>query len=323
MKTRIIPSIPFGWFLALVAIVPLAAYAAPSVNPGETLLFAHADGGGTQCRTADGSLPDTVNCSGATTFNASQNHVRAVFHATLPINSLGKAHYSTAWVYNDFSIPGNPTNLVDAQISVKFDCVGEILATAAYDAKATVTLEVDDITPGGPVLPVTSSTIFQQERSGSQGFTDISSGADLEYPRGDTASIQVKLRRGRTYRITFKAETLSEAFGIGEILGDCSATWNQLSVTAGADQVELLSQHDADIKSAIATHDADIKAAIAAHDTTMKAALALHDADIKHKLDELDGKLTDISAKLDEIKSLLLTPQGRRPGFPLKQEKKH
>jgi len=36
------------------------------------------------------------------------------------------------------------------------------------------------------------------------------------------------------------------------------------------------------------------------------------------KLNELDGKLTDINAKLDEIRDLLITPQGRRPGFPKK-----
>ena len=54
--------------------------------------------------------------------------------------------------------------------------------------------------------------------------------------------------------------------------------------------------------------------AIAAHDLMIKAALAQHDADIKTRLDQVD-------AKLMEIRDLLLTPQGLRPGWPLRPGK--
>ncbi len=81
-----------------------------------------------------------------------------------------------------------------------------------------------------------------------------------------------------------------------------------------------LIQHDVDIKTliggfndALAQHDADIKAAIAAHDAMIKMVIAEHDADIK-------ARLTQIDMMLAEIKDLLITPPGRRPGFPLKDD---
>jgi hypothetical protein len=85
------------------------------------------------------------------------------------------------------------------------------------------------------------------------------------------------------------------------------ASWSQLSVTVDEDEVEQLDGHDTDIKSAIARHNAAIKATI-----------GQHDADIKAELAEIKDKLGKIEDDLAEIKRLLITPQGRRPGFPLK-----
>lgn len=57
------------------------------------------------------------------------------------------------------------------------------------------------------------------------------------------------------------------------------------------------------IHSDLATHDS--------HLTTHDNNLAAHDADIKARLNQID-------AVLQEIIRLLITPQGRRPGFPRK-----
>jgi len=312
--------------LALVTTSRLACADVPEIKPGDTYQFSQADGGGTQCRTATGIPADTTLCGTLTTYDAAQRFVRAVFDANLLTAGLGEAHYSTAWVYNDFAIPGAGTNVVDAQVSVNCDYYGILFAAGAFKSSGTLSLEIEDRTAG---RVVSSTTIFQQERDGDQGFTDLAIGQELQYPRGESASLQVKLQRGHTYRIKFSLETLAEEFAIGRIVTSASASWSKLYVVISPDQAEQLRQHDADIKAALAahdtqikaalaTHDADIKAALAAHDATMKAALAKHDADIKAKLDQLDGKLTDINAKLDEIKILLLTPQGRRPGFPNK-----
>ena len=46
--------------------------------------------------------------------------------------------------------------------------------------------------------------------------------------------------------------------------------------------------------------------------------LATHDADVKRELAEIKDMLDEQRQQLEEIKRLLLTPQGRREGFPLK-----
>jgi hypothetical protein len=57
---------------------------------------------------------------------------------------------------------------------------------------------------------------------------------------------------------------------------------------------------------------------LTAHDLAIRTQLATHDADIKRELAEIKKKLDDQQALLEEIKKLLLTPQGRREGFPIK-----
>ena len=63
-----------------------------------------------------------------------------------------------------------------------------------------------------------------------------------------------------------------------------------------------------DITEQLSLHDVEIKAAIAAHDASMTHLLDVHDTEIKAMLEQV---LDD----LDEIRRLLITPQGRRPGW--------
>jgi hypothetical protein len=51
-------------------------------------------------------------------------------------------------------------------------------------------------------------------------------------------------------------------------------------------------------------------------------ALAKHDGDIKTELAIIKNQLNGINQGLDEIKTLLLTPQGLRDGFPINPKKK-
>ena len=244
MKQEILRAIPA---FVLLSLAPFTSIAAPAVGPGQTYQFSHADGGGTQCRTATGILPDTTTCGSLTTFSASDNFVRAVFDATLLITGLGEAHYSTAWVHNDFLIPGEATNIVDAQISVTFDYYGILFAAGAFKSSGTLTLEIEDRTAN---RLVSSTTLFQQERDGDQGFTDIAIAQQLEFPRGETASVQVKLQRGHSYRIKFSLETLAEEFAVGKIVASGSASWEKLYVVVSPDESEQLRNHDAEVKAA-------------------------------------------------------------------------
>src|SRR5438094_558835 len=114
MKEPFTCTIPISLLIALAGVIPFVSNAVLSISPGQTYQFQQADGGGTECRVATGGLPDTTPCGAKTKFDTSRNFVQANFDESLVVGGLGEAHYSTAWIYNDFSIPGNPSQIVDA-----------------------------------------------------------------------------------------------------------------------------------------------------------------------------------------------------------------
>jgi hypothetical protein len=271
-------------------LVPAPSFGAPpTINPGQRYYFTTADGGKKECRSANGTLPDTVSCSkplfSSTTFDPAHNTVRAIVSDT-PITSFAAVRIATASVYNDFTIPGDFYHFVDAQITVTYDFFIGLAAFSAYTAGSTLSISVEDITDNIPVW-IANETIDDGQRSGDQGFTDITGGEQIEYPRNQGYTLNVKLRRGRTYRIWFQVESVAESDGLF-VSSEGDAYWNRLMVDLGADPVEQLAQHD---------------------------------ADIKQQLSNLQGQLTDINDKLDEINTQLITPPGRRPGFPYKPPK--
>jgi hypothetical protein len=101
-------------------------------------------------------------------------------------------------------------------------------------------------------------------------------------------------------------ESSAVTFIVGVMRADASAKWSRLSVNVGEDMVELLS-----------IHDQQVKAALLGVQSTLLGAISQHDKDIKAELATIKGQLTGIEKDLDEIKTLLLTPQGLRAGFPI------
>ncbi|MGE5301410.1 MAG: hypothetical protein ACM3MB_10705 [Acidobacteriota bacterium] len=282
----------------LAMLLPVESFGAPpTIYPGERHYFTNADGGTKECRSANGTLPDTVSCSkplfSATTCDPAGNFVRASVSDTVA-TSFAAVRIVTASVYNDFSIPGDFSHFVDAQIAVTYDFFVGLGAFSAYSSSGGLSIIVEDITDSIPIY-VTNESIYKMARSGDQGFTDISGGEQIEYPRNEVYNLKVKLRSGRTYRIWFQAQAMAESDGL-YTFAEGDAYWNRLMVDLGTDEVEQLSQHD----------------------TAIKDVIAQHDADIKKQLADLQGQITDINEKLDEIKNLLLTPQGLRNGFPIK-----
>jgi hypothetical protein len=87
-----------------------------------------------------------------------------------------------------------------------------------------------------------------------------------------------------------------------------------------------VSAHDSAIAGQVATHDTSISNQVGAHDASVKAAIADHDANIAGKLSAHDVEIkaaletlrSELQSKLADIEKLLLTPQGRRPGFNAK-----
>lgn len=149
-----------------------------------------------------------------------------------------------------------------------------------------MSVEVDDVTAIDPV-GVASFDLVSRDRQGDQAIELAIPALDAApYDRNDdTASFGLKLRSGRTYRITFKAE----AYGfpillIPNVEAAIRCWWDELSVTVDEEESVLLMDLD--------------------------AALSLHDAEIK-------ALLTGLGADLAEVKRLLNTPTGRRPEFPI------
>jgi hypothetical protein len=287
-----------------MVFVPGLAFAQTNVAPGSSVQISQATGGATSCQIALVS----ASCSLFGRFNgtiavAPDNKVYAHYDQLLP--AIGAANYARAAIFADFTLPGSPATLVDAQISTTFDARGALFGGGAYKGAVSLTLKVSDLSVSGVALA--TDTLFEQDRSGDQGLTDVTAGSETQAVFGNNSSIHVKLRRGHVYRLTFELEVLGEALLVGKVISDADATWTNSRISVDEDEVDLLLQHDTAVRGELATHD-----------QAVRSALATHDADVKKKLDEILAKLDQQAAELAEIKRLLLTPEGRRPGFPIK-----
>ena len=217
-------------------------------------------------------------------------------------DQFGIPHYATSWLYKDIEIddPSGEGNFVDVQISTTYTWEGGILGGGNYEGRFSLSIEIEDITDDiNNPLGVGSFDLVNRDRSGDQGLTDVAAGAVAYDRNNDTAHFQIMLKRGRIYRIYFKAEALGTPL-LTAIESSVRAKLEKIGISISNDVSEQLALHDEDIKTAIAEHDEDIKTVI-----------TKHDEDIKEKLEW-------IMDDLEEIKRLLITPQGRREGFPLK-----
>jgi hypothetical protein len=296
-----VPSIrPFALAMLLSAL-PSMLLAQQTVAPGGAITISQPSGSDTSCRIAAVS---TLCVARFANTAAVGNTVTAHYDQLLP--NISVPNYAAASLFADFVLSGPPGSFVDVQISTKFDFDGELFGGGAYKSAASLSLHIADVT-GGANTAVASHTLFEQERSGDQGFTDVSSGSEVQVVPDGVSAFTAKLKRGRTYRLTFEVEVLGEALVVGKTIASATATWQHSIVRADEDEVDLLS-----------AHDSAIQAALTAHDLAVRTQLATHDADIKQELAEIKQKLDEQKALLEEIKKLLLTPQGRRDGFPIR-----
>lgn len=328
----------YPWLIGMVFILLIQPgtlmAAVETIPPGEKHDFSEADDGKKACYYYSlgiyvpaanalcgnfippwaAQLPPYTN----TGYNAAKNRVSAAYSNAYipdPTNLAGPAHYASSAVYNDFKIDGPEEGggLVDTQIAITYSLSGGILGGFSYDGEISVGLTVEDITDPSNPMPVGTLELFKKDRSGDQGLTDIAMGATQVALKGETARYIVKLRKGNTYRVWFGAQAFATTPLISGAEVSINAYWSELRVDVDEDEniAELLAQHDAEIKAAIAAHDSKIETVLDAHDLKIETALDSHDQDIK-------ALLAQIQAQLVEIKQLLLTPPGRREGYPLK-----
>jgi hypothetical protein len=235
--------------ISLVGVVGLAApaFAGVSVAPGQTVVLGGSDPGGGP---ADGSsLTCTIGtvdsgCGFPTNFGASHadagdNEVVADHNPGILNTGLGSPHVASAGIFDDFTIPGSPDDLVSVQFSASYDLSVRLLGSAAYQIGGELSLFVEDITTG-TADGVGSTDLFKEERAGDQGFTDLTTGQEKFNIFHGIGHLQLMLRRGHTYRVWFQVETLSEQFVIGRTNVHADATRRRLTVRVDEDETEQL-----------------------------------------------------------------------------------
>jgi len=281
----------------LIWPVSVQAQAGVSVSPGEEVELIDVDGGGVNCRkgTVDG-WDLFGDCVGGgffgTNANPGANEVRARSNAGLSLllffTANGVPNYATAHIFKDILIEGGPPDThVPVSISVVFDYRNFFFLGASHVASSSLSLHVIDLATG---LPVASHTMFETERAGDQGFTDLALGDQRLVLVDSSSDLTVLLRRGREYRLVFELEVMSQVLAVGVVEADAFAEWKSITVRVDEDEVEQLTEHDAAVRS----------------------ELALHDADVKSLLDEVLDNQAILRAGQLEIIRLLHTPQGRR-----------
>jgi hypothetical protein len=294
---RALPALVAGLLGAVTAGAPLPGAAAAPVTPGGELVLTSVDGGSITCRrgTQEGGS-SFLDCLGSgtagTTADPGDNFVRARSHASLtPVSfgtALGVPNYATARLYKDIEIQGGPPDaLVLAEVAAVFDYKNFFFLGASYVAASSVTLQVIDLDTG---VPVGTTTLFETNRDGDQGFTDVALADQRLVIPGASGNLHVLLQRGRSYRLLFELEVMSQVLAVGLVEADASATLTSLTVRVDEDEVEELAVHDAAVRSELATHDTDVKALLA----------------------KLLAGQEELKANQREIIRLLLTPQGQR-----------
>lgn len=213
----------------------------PTIAPGQTRIFGVADGGATACAGLLNnpiSLPPPssreVNCllpRYGVFLNGNDPTTNSVNVFSLLTGSGAPpsipAHAASA-VYNEFTVQGAGGGLVDAQIAVRFDFVGNIVGVSLYRNELSLSLVVEDVTAGQPVGEL---SLFSQGRDGDQGLTDVSGAVEIVPVDDGSNGFIVKVRRGHTYRVSFQLEV--QQFGFG--LGRAEAQWSTMVVSLGED----------------------------------------------------------------------------------------
>jgi hypothetical protein len=216
-----------------------------SVEPGETVKFTTAHGGGISCakvELAAATLPlpadDASHCGlprylGSFTRVEPGSNITAAASAMLSAAALLPGTASS-FVYNQFTVAGDRhhdsagsrqrSSPVAADLAIVYDYVTQLGGLSLHRHESSLTLRIEDITAG---LPVGTKELESHDVSGDQGVTDVALGTVIVPVDDGTDTISVTLTRGHTYRIYFELSVTN--FGMGG--GRAEAQWSQLALT--------------------------------------------------------------------------------------------
>lgn len=266
--------------IATILAAP-TALGAGTVAPGATLTFQDPDYGTRSCQVNAASASCFIPVFAGTGWNVSQHRVRARVIQPPP-SSANPPSQASGSLHNEFILGGTPGHMVNARVSIDYrihSAAVKVIGNAATEI--AVMLGITDITNVSAPTAVAIRELYRLRRDNTQGVTDISAATERQVQLGESGGFDILLRTGRKYALSFTVEVIGDSF-VGSNASVATAYWEGLSISVDEDEVELLND--------------------------IAIALEQHDKDIKLRLDHVD-------AKLERIERLLLTPQGRRPGW--------
>jgi len=303
----------FILFAALLGVGPPGLQAQVLVQPGITHQFTNAD----NCLCDGTPFLDTV--LKATISSCDQTRSRVEAAAILSVSAINNDVSAFSTVYTCFYVPSaGKETVLNATVAAKIDWNGVLFGAGIVGAGAAVQVDLLLVDETAGVIKASTEVFKKGQDSGA--LKGISVGGT--HVIGDrTVSLQGTVVRGHQHSIRLKVTCSAESGLIGldvgsifydnvfglNLSGDYHVRWTELSITIEQDinekldqllqGQEMLKQGQALLlqgQQMLKQGQAEIKQSIADHAAENKAMLA-------------------------EIKNLLLTPQGTRPGFPLKK----
>ena len=215
--------------LILLAL-PAAALAAVDIDPGTTASDLAAEGG-----TVLEECPDSATQTCTVVINEADNEVGALVDVTDEGSGVASGE-----VFTEFNITGEEGALIGSFLSAVVNVSG-VLSALGPEALASVeaSLEVTDTTDG--VLIAAETVVNETIADGKIPVAEKS-----------VVAMSLPLNRGHSYRVSLilEAGAVAGVGGVGDVgsaLSDFldTASWSDLSVTAGRDPFALIAIIDA------------------------------------------------------------------------------
>jgi hypothetical protein len=206
----------------ILLVLPVAGLAAVDIDPGTTASDLAADGGNIleEC-----AVTETETCT--VVINDADNEVGALVDVTEDGSGIASGE-----VFTEFNITGEEGALIGSFLSAVVNVSG-VLSTLGPDALASVeaSLEVTDTTDG--VLIAAETVVNETIADGKIPVAEKS-----------VVAMSLPLNRGHSYRVSLilKAAAVGNVGDGGSALSDFldTASWSDLSVTAGVDPFALI-----------------------------------------------------------------------------------
>ena len=265
-------------FALTLLVLPVAAVAAVDIDPGMTESDLAADGGNIILE----ECADTDTCT--VVINAAGNEVGALVDVTEDGSGIASGE-----VFTEFNITGEEGALVGSFLSAVVNVSG-VLSALGPEALASVeaSLQVTDTTDG--VLIAAETVVNEKIADGKIPVAEKS-----------VVAMSLPLNRGHSYRVSLilKAGAVAGVGGVGDVgsaLSDFldTASWSDLSVTAGVDPFALIVIIDARLDQL----ETDVD------------ALEEQVEGIAEDLEELDEKVDQLREDFDNHSHTYLTGKG-------------